>query len=506
MPKVVHTPAAPPNADQLKMLRGVRNSMALNRIEALLEREERTQAREQLTELRTRQVELSDTQRTAWKALAERLNQPLPVHRRPRKTFATQPDIRRWAAEFRWEEALRHSQLLLDDAEAPQRAALQAFVAELNDQHARFQKAELAIEQLASVDPLEVQTARHVLWQASEFARPLLLQATQQADPAQVAAALDLLRKRNEPQVATQAALQILRRKDQEDCWPAALELLRMNPQPGTGEPLLALALSPTTTTQRATALEGLAASIDPPENVVKVLLPWLFQDGPELVPALKAATTAASVHHQQEVWTGRSLVDLTEEEQQQLLRLPARLHQLIGEKVIEPKTPVEQAAWHFSAVLGLRESPVLNPVRVLSCSGQLPPHPVTAVLDGIWHHSTKEVGTLWRDSSTNRPWVVFDLGQPRTITGVRIWNYNHPSLQRYGWRETDIFVSNTPSPPFPIATGFIPQGPGPEDPPDFSTIITFPPVTGRYVKLAARSLWSGENQSGLAEVQLLGF
>jgi hypothetical protein len=47
---------------------------------------------------------------------------------------------------------------------------------------------------------------------------------------------------------------------------------------------------------------------------------------------------------------------------------------------------------------------------------------------------------------------------------------------------------------------------PGVADPPDYGTLIPVPAAIGRYVRIQAKSYWTEESHSGLAEIQVVGF
>jgi hypothetical protein len=92
-------------------------------------------------------------------------------------------------------------------------------------------------------------------------------------------------------------------------------------------------------------------------------------------------------------------------------------------------------------------------------------------------------------------------------VVGVRIWNLNTPQDYQGGWKHMVVYVgSDAAELTSRIAWGIVPQAPGTKDAPDYSTTIPVNFARGRYVRLAAESLWSKRQTTGLTEVQVLGF
>ena len=125
-------------------------------------------------------------------------------------------------------------------------------------------------------------------------------------------------------------------------------------------------------------------------------------------------------------------------------------------------------------------------------------------MLDGVWN--AIELNTMWRHPVNQRRTIILDLGTQRTVTGVRIWNFNERNGTHRGWKEVDVFVSDTTSALTPVSGGIVPPAPGAAETPDYSTLVPVPFIRGRYVKLQAKSVWRADNYTGLAEVQVLGF
>ena len=88
----------------------------------------------------------------------------------------------------------------------------------------------------------------------------------------------------------------------------------------------------------------------------------------------------------------------------------------------------------------------------------------------------------------------------------MRVWNYNGSGQRDRGWKEDDVFVSNSRTDLIPEASGTIPRAPGANDTPDFSIQLPVDQVRGRYVILKAKSLWAPSNFAGLSEVQVIGY
>ena len=155
---------------------------------------------------------------------------------------------------------------------------------------------------------------------------------------------------------------------------------------------------------------------------------------------------------------------------------------------------------------IALRQMPAepIKAVKVLRASGEVPESPAAAVVDGVW--DSVDPKTYWRHPLSDRGTIMLDLGETRTVVGVRIWNLNETSGAQRGWKEAEIFVTDTPPAPVAAATGLVPMAAGAASTPDYGTLIEVPFVRGRYVELQAKSLWTTESHSGLSEVQVLGF
>jgi hypothetical protein len=101
---------------------------------------------------------------------------------------------------------------------------------------------------------------------------------------------------------------------------------------------------------------------------------------------------------------------------------------------------------------------------------------------------------------------IVLDLGAERTVTGIRIWNYNEPSGMHRGWKDLEIYVSSDSSPTVPVAVGVVPPAPGAANTPDYGAILQVPFAKGRFVKLQLLSVWRDDGVAGLSELEVLGY
>ena len=113
----------------------------------------------------------------------------------------------------------------------------------------------------------------------------------------------------------------------------------------------------------------------------------------------------------------------------------------------------------------------------------------------------------MWTHPIDKRAWVTFDLGERRTVVGVRIWNLNEIGAAHRGWKEVAIYVGNALLPAtVPAVTATVQRAPGIAKPPDYSTFVPVPLVRGRYVRLQMISPWQQDSHAGLTKVQIMGF
>ena len=389
---------------------------------------------------------------------------------------------------------------------AEERDAANAGKVKIDERYRARRKLQTAMRLLASSNRGEVRDAKEQLWGDIEAAFPLLMEATQSDNPVLVANTLDMLRTLNQPARTTPIMLAVLSRSQQSASWPAAIrEIQRLN-HPGAGEALLALALSSQASEQRIAALTGLAGVVDPPSPSLIALLPIIYAGGPELAATLQAAAHAVTVHRQTDLLARRGIdVQLTGEQEQQLAGLAERLAAIAGSAASEkPASAASHGAMALAVATRLVDPQPLTGIKVDRVSAEEATSPGTAVLDGVWNVATPD--KLWRYPLGGQAAIVLDLGSERTVSGVRIWNYNEQGAGHRGWKEVDIFVSSSPALLSPIATGVVPAAPGAANPPDYSVLLTIPLTRGRYVKLQPRSIWREESVSGLSEVQILGF
>ncbi|MCA9117353.1 MAG: discoidin domain-containing protein [Planctomycetaceae bacterium] len=355
----------------------------------------------------------------------------------------------------------------------------------------------------------DVRTAQLQLARKPEIALPLLLEAVQKVDqPHLVANSLELLVQLRRPEQALNSALGVLGRPEQKQNWPDAIRAIERAKQKGAGPLLLKLVLESKDATQRAAALDALAGVPDPPVETVVALLPLLSSADADLTAALRAVLRAVQVHDQFDLDARRGYpADLTEEQQQLLNALPGRLKEIMaaaGEGSSEHEQEAARVAQTLAVVLRQIAPAPLENLKVLTVVAEEEDGPAAAVLDGIWN--SVELNTMWRHPIGSRASIILDLGEVRTVTAVKIWNFNQQGGAYRGWKEAEVYVSETPTALRPVTTGIVLQAPGAADTPDYSTVIPVPAVRGRYVTLKARSLWNPNTYTGLSEVQVIGF
>lgn len=374
------------------------------------------------------------------------------------------------------------------------------------EDHRRIQRElRSAMKLLASTSRGDVRSARTQLFNQAEVALPLLIASLESDDPVLVENILETLPMFNQPERTQAAVLSVLARPQQAASWPAAIRELEKLGLPGAGEKLLELAGQAETPEQRAAVYSALAVAVDPPPRTLVALLPAIYGDGPELAAALSAAQRAVDVHGQQDVAARRGLpANLTAEEEKLLDGLGERLAALVSVEGDAAASPAAEAARRLgTATRSLTPQP-LSGVTVSRFEGEDPAGPAAAVLDGVWNLT--DLATMWRHPIAKQAEIVLDLGAERTVTGVRIWNYNEAGVGYRGWKELQVYVSATPALLSPVAEGVAPKAPGAVATVDYSVLIEVPCVRGRYIKLQPRSFWQPDGPSGLAEVQVLGY
>ncbi len=382
-----------------------------------------------------------------------------------------------------------------------ERAQVDTLMAEIERRRRVRRKLLVAIQLLGSSQRSEVRAAQSELFAEPDVAIPLLLQAAQSDQPTLVANALEMLRRLNQPAISLPAMVGVLSRPEQQSSWPAAIRELARSQKSGAGLALLELANRSSLAEQRAAALRALAEVPDPPEQTLPVLLPVIEADGPETLPALEAAAHAVLVHDQQDLAARRGLGPLEPAVEDRLVRLATRLASLAARSAQDAE--LATAAARLALCTRLLAPKPLEGVTLASFSGELTASPAAAVLDGVWNSTSPE--TQWRLPASQRAAVVLDLGQPRLVCGVKVWNLNEPGSTHRGWRDVELFVSDSPAPLVPLAEGLVLQAPGAANVHDFGTYIPIAPTVGRYVKLQARTAWREDAYKGLAEVQVWG-
>jgi len=349
----------------------------------------------------------------------------------------------------------------------------------------------------------EVQSAQLQLRKEPDTAMPLLIEWVQRAEePRLVKNTLETMRRIKRPALALPAMFGVLSRVEQKANWDAAVAAITGAASPGIGPELLALSASSQIPQQRTAVLAALAEVPDPPSDTLLKVLPYILGDGPDLVAALHAAYKGLVVHAQFDLPALRGIeATLNAKQQQQLAELPARLTTLIEQA---PNGEVAQAAKTLAIATRQMAGEPLNGVRVVSAGAESETGMKEAVLDGGWN--AIELETMWYHPIAKPGTIILDLGEEKTVVGVRVWNFNQPGGVHRGWKDVDVYVSNIKSELTPSSSGIIPPAPGVANPQDYSTVIPVGFVRGRYVKLKSKSVWRRDSHMGLSEIQVLGF
>lgn len=358
------------------------------------------------------------------------------------------------------------------------------------------------IRMLGSDDGSSVKAAQTQLLEDSETALPLVRQAIRKNDPATTKNALELLRKMKNPEATLPIMISVLENPEQEGNWEVAVkEMLRLQ-HPGAGPKLLELAQSQHAQ-QRQIALSALSSAIDPPADTAMTLLPTTFQDSSDLSAALLAMTHCVLVHHQHDVnaWYGlRETV--SDAEGQQIGQLAERLRSLMALPAENSETI--DAARRLAMSLRLVNAEPIPGVQIFEATPTDPPINPSALLDGVWNST--DLTSMWWNPVNQTGFVVIDLGDTKTVTGVRIWNFNEASGGIRGWKDVEVFVSDSPTALEPVSEGMLLPAPGIEAPLDYSQVLGVEFVRGRYVKLVCKSYQSQSTYAGLSEIQVLGY
>lgn len=265
-----------------------------------------------------------------------------------------------------------------------------------------------------------------------------------------------------------------------------------------TGRALLATALAPETPPDRARRCwDALALLPRPPAEVAVRVLPLPSGlDDASLAARLKAAAKACSVHRLRDPVGLRSWPGLTPEHERLLSELPGRLRELTAEPA-GPQT--RQAARLWQTVLGLAEPVPVRDATVLAAAESPADHPPAALLDGKWE--TRKAEESWRSVAKGACWAVLDLGRPRVVTQVKLWNYNGPEGLHVGCRDVLIGVGRVPGGTDAAVLAELPKAPGAATSEDYGVVIDIPPTEGRYVYFECRTTHGNDVRGGLTEV-----
>jgi hypothetical protein len=185
------------------------------------------------------------------------------------------------------------------------------------------------------------------------------------------------------------------------------------------------------------------------------------------------------------------------------LAKLPGRLSEVASRKDKEQAASA-RAAKKLAVLIGTIEPAPLEGIKVASSVGVYEKSSHSAVLDGKW--DAEDPMTGWQHPLGKPGTIILDLGTEKTVTAVRVWNYNGGGQRDRGWKDVDVFVANSRTDLTPEISGTIPRAPGASDQPDFSILLPVDQVTGRYVILKAKSLWAPSSFAGLAEIQVIGY
>lgn len=383
---------------------------------------------------------------------------------------------------------------------------------QLTEEIERIRKARRQLKSwltmLASTEAREVQTAQTQLLQDPDTATGMILESLRTTEKPEVAVNyLETLRQIGRSEIVVPALLDVLRDEQRKGLWPVITRDLPQLAGPSAGPALLELAAKSTDEAQRLAALEALASAAEPPVEAFVTLEPLLAVAGPTRLAALRAITRTVALHGQRDLWAERGLDGAIQPAAVERLRdLPDRLQAWIKPPSGTDSIPPELAreARRLAAVLGRDSGGPLPGVKVVRAEAETADGPATAALDGVWN--SLDLKTMWRFPAGQRGSILLDLGEERLVTGVRIWNWNETSGTQRGWKDVELYVSNTPAELNPTATGIVLPAPGVADPPDYGAVIPVPAVVGRYVRIQAKSFWTVESHSGLAEVQVIGF
>jgi tetratricopeptide (TPR) repeat protein len=387
-----------------------------------------------------------------------------------------------------------------------QASAAESLASAIGQYRAARRQLDSSMRFLASDESSQISAARLELSKRPDDALPLLVEASADATkPKLVQRALAIMVQLDRPKLSIPAMVAVLKRPEQKENWPDAIHALERVNKPGAGEPLLELATTGATPESRIAALTALSKVVDTPPRTAVALLPLAADNGPVLAPALAAIAHAVQTLDQTDLASRRNLESLTPEDEQRLDALPDRLLKLAAGKEEGVSPEAVQNAKGLAVALQLIQPEPLKGVKVLRTSSATPESPADAAVDGVWN--SIEPASQWCYPATGRGTIMLDLGEERTVTGVRVWNLNTANAVTLGWKEVRVMVSSDPSEVRPARMGQVPPAPAAANTTDYSVLIPTGIQRGRYVEIAAISLWgAAEGNSGLAEVQVLGF
>ena len=359
------------------------------------------------------------------------------------------------------------------------------------------------IKMLGSSNAGEVKTAQTQLLEEPEAALPLVRQAIDSHDPVTTKNGLEFLRKLRKPEIVLPIMVSVLEDPAQQANWEiAAKEIARQN-HPGTGTQILELALTSSLPDQRLAATNALASIIDPPQVTALSLMPSLFRDGSELAATISACMHSVVIHHQHDLLEWRSQSEaISDSQTQQLNQLSERLKTLQALPADQQGTI--DAARQLAIALRMITPEPISGVQILDATLTDAAVKPAALLDGVWN--SIDPTTMWWTPVIQNGFVVLDLGSSKTVTGVRIWNFNESGAGYRGWKDVEIYVSDTQTALRPVARGNLLPAPGVAEPLDYSQVIEVNFAKGRYVKLACMEYLAQSSHAGLTEIQILGY
>lgn len=460
------------------------------------------QARAIATVVAVRRAELPADQQAELAALEGELNQQRSTGQARQIELDLQQAQQLLAAGELADAELVIERLLASEPNASQRSVAEQVKQQIAS--GRQQQEQLAglLPQLASDDAAAVEAAQQQLYVQAEMAIPLLRDALGGEDMQLASAAIQTLGQLQRPAQTTPILVATLADPARQELWPAVTAQLASDASAAAGAPLLNLAVTGKAPPARAAALAALAVVADPPRETLIRLLPAIEQ-GDETLPAtLTAAAHAVLTHQQTDIAVGQGLdVEFSEAQLASLEQLPARLQPLLD----DPKHPAHEAAQRLAMAMAQVPAEPLSGVSVVAFGAELPDGPAASVTDGVWQ--TVDLKKMWRQPADS-PWsLVLDLGEERTVVGVRVWNYNEAGHTNRGWKDVALYVGSDPTMlTLPIVHGTLPPGSGVADEQDYGTTLPVSFVRGRYVRLHASSLWQSDGTTGLTEVQVLGY